>query len=293
VSAYRPPLRGVLALARVQLAALPPDRRAAVDQNSEHLRRRLAALGLPLDAGLLAAFALGAAEVDRQARRLGEPVGEVALALVRAAAQLGSPLADPDQVAGLERALTTPAEGGCGAVSELLDVRVIGAPEVAAQAVARLAGLLELDRWRGPYPGRKTPGLVRCYLTGRLKPADAGELGRAPLAEIDARKAARDLGGELATIRGHWAAMEAQPWWPPRAGDVAIGHPTGDPGPYGETFLAQEYPLGLRFRSVSRTRGEYVPEDGSGIEDLWVAWPAISIVRAGTLYPPTRGRAAR
>jgi hypothetical protein len=112
VSADRPPLAGVLALARVQTAVLPPDRRAMVDQNSEHLRHRLATLGLPLDPDLLAAFALGAAEVDRQARRLGEPAGEVAAALVRAAAQLAGLLADPEQVAALEHALTTPTQGG-------------------------------------------------------------------------------------------------------------------------------------------------------------------------------------
>jgi hypothetical protein len=176
----------------------------------------------------------------------------------------------------------------------LLDVRVIGAPEDAGQAVARLGELLELDRQRGPYPSRKTPELVRFYLTGRLTPAAEPAPERAPLAEIEDLKAARDLGGELAAITGHWADMEAQPWWPAQAGDVAIGHPTGDPDPYGETFLAEEYSrLGLRFRSVSRTRGEYVPEDGYGIEDLWFEWPAISIVRAGTIYPPTRRRAAR
>jgi hypothetical protein len=112
VSGDRPPLAGVLALARVQTAVLPPDRRAMVDQNSEYLRHRLATLGLPPDADLLAAFALGAAEVDRQARRLGEPVGAVAATLVRAAAQLAAPLADPGRVAALEHALTTPTEGG-------------------------------------------------------------------------------------------------------------------------------------------------------------------------------------
>jgi hypothetical protein len=182
-------------------------------------------------------------------------------------------------------------------MSDLVDVRVIGAPEVAEQAVTRLAELLDLDRQGGPYPSRKTPELVRFYLTGRLTPADAGEPVRAPLAEIEDLKAARDLGGELAAIGGHWAAMEAQPWWPPQAGDVAIGHPDNpaDPDSYGETFLAEDYPapLGLRFRSVSRTRGGSVPEDGYGIEDLWFEWPAVSIVRAGTIYPPTRGRAAR
>jgi hypothetical protein len=180
-------------------------------------------------------------------------------------------------------------------MSDLLEVRVLGAPEVAALAVGRLGELLDLDRQGGPRPSRKTPGLVLYYLAGRLRPAGATAPSRqAPLVQIEDRKAARDLAGELAAIGGHWADMQAQPWWPPQAGDVAIGHPTGDPDPYGETFLAEEYSrLGLRFRSVSRTRGEYVPEDGYGIEDLWFEWPAISIVRAGTIYPPKRGRAAR
>jgi hypothetical protein len=174
-------------------------------------------------------------------------------------------------------------------VSELLDVRLIGAPQVAEQAVTRLAELLDLDRRNGPYPSRKAAGLVRYYLTGRLLADGAAAPTGAPLAEIEDLKAARDLGGELAAISGHWADMEAQPWWPPQLGDVAIGHPTGDPNPYGETFLAEEYPvIGVRFRSVSRTRGQYVPEDGYGIEDLWSEWPAISIVRAGTVYAPQR-----
>jgi len=60
-------------------------------------------------------------------------------------------------------------------VSELLDVRVIGAPDVAEQAVARLAALLDVDRCTGPYPSRKTPGLVRFYLSGRLRPVPAAD----------------------------------------------------------------------------------------------------------------------
>ena len=56
-------------------------------------------------------------------------------------------------------------------MSELLDVRVIGEPEVAETAVARVGELLDLDRLHGPYPSRKSPGLVRFYLTGRLDPA--------------------------------------------------------------------------------------------------------------------------
>jgi hypothetical protein len=59
-------------------------------------------------------------------------------------------------------------------VSELLELRVIAAPRTAAQAVARLAELVALDRQSGPYPSRKTPGLVLYYLTGRLQPPHAG-----------------------------------------------------------------------------------------------------------------------
>jgi hypothetical protein len=71
-------------------------------------------------------------------------------------------------------------------VSELLDVRLIGAPEVAETAVARVGELLDLDRLHGPYPSRKSPGLVRFYLTGRLRPpadppAPAGEVERLEL----------------------------------------------------------------------------------------------------------------
>jgi hypothetical protein len=65
-------------------------------------------------------------------------------------------------------------------VSQLLDIRVIATPDRAAQAVARLGELLDPARQHGPFPSRKTPGLVRYYLTGRLRsaepPALAGEL---------------------------------------------------------------------------------------------------------------------
>jgi hypothetical protein len=58
-------------------------------------------------------------------------------------------------------------------VSELLEIRVIGAPGAAEQAVTRLAELLDLDRESGPRPSRKSPGLVLYYLTGRLRPTGA------------------------------------------------------------------------------------------------------------------------
>jgi hypothetical protein len=182
-------------------------------------------------------------------------------------------------------------------MSELLDVRVIGTPEVAQQTVSRLAEVLDLDRQTGPHPSRKTPDLVRFYLTGRLKPAAEPAPERAPLAEIEDLKAARDLDGELAAITRHWADMEAQPWWPPQVGDVAIGHPDpSDPDSYGATFLAVKWPgFGeVRFRVISSTvEDDPVPRGGYTIPDLWFEWPAISIVRAGTVYPPTRRTAAR
>ncbi len=58
-------------------------------------------------------------------------------------------------------------------MSELLEIRVIGDPVVAEQAVIRLAALLDLDRESGPRPSRKSPGLVLYYLTGRLRPSGA------------------------------------------------------------------------------------------------------------------------
>lgn len=62
-------------------------------------------------------------------------------------------------------------------MSDLLEVRVIGAPTVAEQAVTRLAEVLDLDRTIGPRPSRKNPGLVLYYLTGRLR-SDRGLLAR-------------------------------------------------------------------------------------------------------------------
>ena len=58
-------------------------------------------------------------------------------------------------------------------MSELLDVRVIGTPAVAEQAMTRFVELLDVDRRTGPYPSRKTPGLVLFYLSGRLRPVPA------------------------------------------------------------------------------------------------------------------------
>jgi hypothetical protein len=58
--------------------------------------------------------------------------------------------------------------------ADLLRLRVIGAPQPAAQAAQRLAELLTLDRQHGPHPARKHPGQVRYYLAGRLRPPAAG-----------------------------------------------------------------------------------------------------------------------
>ena len=60
-------------------------------------------------------------------------------------------------------------------MSDVLEIRVIGAPDVAGQAVARFAALLDVDRCAGPYPSRKTAGLVLFYLSGRLRPVPAAD----------------------------------------------------------------------------------------------------------------------
>jgi len=60
---------------------------------------------------------------------------------------------------------------GATRITELVDVRLIGSPEAAGEAAARLGELFTLDRCSGPYPSRKDPGLVRFYLAGRLRPA--------------------------------------------------------------------------------------------------------------------------
>ncbi len=168
----------------------------------------------------------------------------------------------------------------------MLHIRVLATSELAAEAVSRLAELVQVDRQHGPQPSRTDPQAVRYYLTGRLRPGRPA--GQAPLAEIEDRKAHRDLAGELAAVTGHWAAMQAQPWWPPRPGDVAVGHPDGG---YGATFLAVAWPRtgAVRFKTIASTvPGDATPRGGYGIWDLWFAWPAISIVRAGTVHPPQR-----
>jgi hypothetical protein len=154
-------------------------------------------------------------------------------------------------------------------VSELLDVRVIGTPQTTTQAVFRLPALFEVDHQHGPYPSRKTPGRVRYYLTARLRP---GWIDQAPLAQIEDRKAARDPRGHAPDCP---AALRGRP-------------------PYGATFLAVAWPRSggeVRFRVVSSTApDDATPRGGYAIEDLWFAWPAISLVRAGTIFlPPRRG----
>jgi hypothetical protein len=85
-------------------------------------------------------------------------------------------------------------------MSDLLEIRVIGAPAIAEQAVTRLATVLDLDRESGPRPSRKSPGLVLYYLTGRLRPDEALSARRARLLEeaerdqLQANLAARHTG---------------------------------------------------------------------------------------------------
>jgi hypothetical protein len=92
-------------------------------------------------------------------------------------------------------------------VSDLLDVRLIGAPEVAETAVARVGELLDLDRLHGPYPSRKSPGQVRFYLTGRLlpnrPPALASEIDR-----LDREASRLRAALELLTACSHGQGLE-------------------------------------------------------------------------------------
>jgi hypothetical protein len=92
-------------------------------------------------------------------------------------------------------------------MSELLDVRIIGGCEVAETAVARVGELLDLDRLHGPYPTPKSPGLVRFYLTGRLRTAPAPALaGEAERLEREVARLRAAL--ELLTACQHGQGMD-------------------------------------------------------------------------------------
>jgi hypothetical protein len=73
--------------------------------------------------------------------------------------------------------------------------------------------LLDLERQDGPYPTRKSPGLVRFYLTGRLRPADtpapAGEVERLELQVARLRAAL-----ELLTACQHGQGLDCPDWEP-------------------------------------------------------------------------------
>jgi hypothetical protein len=99
-------------------------------------------------------------------------------------------------------------------VSGLLEVRLIGAPEIAEEAAACVGELLDLDRLQGPYPSRKSPGQVRYYLTGRLRsPADPPALASG-VDRLD-RQAARLRGAlELLTACDHGQGLDC-PWCEP------------------------------------------------------------------------------
>ncbi len=92
-------------------------------------------------------------------------------------------------------------------MSVLLDVRLIGAPEVAETAVARVGELLDVDRLHGPYPFRKSPDLVRFYLTGRLRHADPPALaGEVEQLELQAGRLRAAL--ELLTACEHGQGLD-------------------------------------------------------------------------------------
>jgi hypothetical protein len=127
-------------------------------------------------------------------------------------------------------------------MSDLVEIRVAGSPEVAEQAADRLGVLFTLDRLNGPYPSRKRPELVRFYLAGRLQPAAAAVAvgtGAAPdwlclaLEHVreaiaaaledetaDRQYALEQADSSLAALIERWHASIGRPAAPTRTGDV-------------------------------------------------------------------------
>jgi hypothetical protein len=116
-------------------------------------------------------------------------------------------------------------------VSDLLSVRVIAEPPAAAGAVGRLAEVFDLDRRDGPYPSRKTPELVRYYLTGRERPVTvaSGEWLCAALEHVregiaaalssetaDRQYALEQADGSLAVLIERWHASASRAAAPAR-----------------------------------------------------------------------------
>jgi hypothetical protein len=99
-------------------------------------------------------------------------------------------------------------------VSELLDIRLIGAPEDAETAAARLGELLDLDRLHGPYSSRKSPGLVRFYLTGRLRPPTNPPALASEIERLDREAARLRAALELLCACEHGQGLDC-PWCEP------------------------------------------------------------------------------
>jgi hypothetical protein len=85
--------------------------------------------------------------------------------------------------------------------ADLLRLRVIGAPQPAAQAARRLAEMFALDWCNGPHPARKQPGQVRYYLTGRLRPP----AGSAPTTTSDPTQVE-----PTETVEVYWSGAHGQ-----------------------------------------------------------------------------------
>jgi len=163
-------------------------------------------------------------------------------------------------------------------VSELLDVRVIGEPEVAETAVARVGELLDLDRLHGPYPSRKSPGLVRFYLIGRLSspadpPALAGELER-----LDREAARLRAALELLTACQHGQGLNCPECEP--VPDLGPPGPSGRGGEAGMTTtptdaeirLAEQYVRVLDFvsrcaQAIDVGNWHYLADKAAQLED--------------------------
>ncbi|WP_034088839.1 hypothetical protein [Streptacidiphilus albus] len=125
-----------------------------------------------------------------------------------------------------------------------------------------------------------------------------------PLEQAEAAKQNRDLAGELGALMGGAAALQQQPWYPARPGDVVhIAYEAVHDLPgSGSTYLVQQNPdepafLALVAVAVSDTDGGVWATDGDPdpLFEMWMeaGGHRITVVRDGlTVHngPASRGR---
>lgn len=117
-----------------------------------------------------------------------------------------------------------------------------------------------------------------------------------PLAQADAAKRRRDIGGELDAILSGDRALRTAPWYPARSGDLLTVHYEGTPNvpAWYETYAVQAGAYGLELHLTDRTPGEefagmsgfFAGPDDCGDDPFTTPWMEagprrLSIVRDG------------